>query len=178
MHLAYVDCSNLFIEAQKVSAVSHGLARNLSDARDRHVTDFGYRLDLHRLMALLQWLEQPVRAVLFGSITLGNAALWRHAEGAGFEVMVVERAYDGREKQVDTSLVTRLCRDAYAQARPDHDRITLVAGDGDYLPAVQQLVADGFDVTLAYWAHASRDLREAASRFQPLDPFVGDLALS
>ncbi|ONG54066.1 hypothetical protein BKE38_10890 [Pseudoroseomonas deserti] len=177
MHLAYVDCSNLFIEAQKVSAVSHGLARSLADARDRRVTDLHYRLDLNRLMALLQWLEHPVRAMLFGSITASNAALWHHAEGAGFEVTVVERGFAGREKQVDTSLVARLCRDAYRDARPGLDRITLVAGDGDYLPAVQQLVADGFDVTLAYWAHASRELREAASRFQPLDPFVEDLSL-
>ena len=53
-HLAYVDCSNLFIEGQKVSAVAKGMARNLEDAKKQGVIDFGYRLDLHRLMALLR----------------------------------------------------------------------------------------------------------------------------
>ena len=34
-HLAYVDCSNLFIEEQKVSAEAKGLARSLKDASQR-----------------------------------------------------------------------------------------------------------------------------------------------
>ena len=92
-HLAYVDCSNLFIEGQKVSAVARGLARSLEDAKHRGVIDFGYRLDLHSLMALLQQ------------------------------------------------------------------------------------VADGFAVTVLYWAHASRELREAATAFHVLDAHIADLAL-
>ena len=78
---------------------------------------------------------------------------------------------------MDTSLVTHMCRDAYRYADPRRDRITLVAGDGDYEPAVRQLVADGFAVTVLYWAHASRELREAATAFHALDTHIRDLAL-
>ena len=74
-------------------------------------------------------------------------------------------------------MVTRICRDAYLLANPDRDRITLVAGDGGYQPVVRQLVADRFHVTVLYWAHASRKLQQAASRFHALDPYVADLTL-
>ena len=45
-------------------------------------------------------------------------------------------------------------------------------------PAVTQLVADGFAVTVLYWAHASRELREAATAFHALDGYIRDLALA
>jgi uncharacterized LabA/DUF88 family protein len=175
--LAYIDCSNLFIEAQKVSAVARGWVRSLAEANFQQCNDFSYRLDFHRLMALLQELEDPVRAVVFGSITDSNKGLWTHADAAGFEVQVVERAASGREKRVDTGVVTRICRDAYLLGRPAQDRVTLVAGDGDYEPMVRQLVADGFEVTVLYWSHASRELQEMASRFFPLDAHLEALAL-
>jgi uncharacterized LabA/DUF88 family protein len=139
--------------------------------------DFGYRLDFHRLMALLRELEDPVRATVFGSVTDSNEMLWQHAEAASFEVRVVERSVSGKEKRVDTGVVTRICRDAYLLGQPGRDRITLVAGDGDYEPVVRQLVADGFEVTLLYWSHASRELQAVASRFYPLDGYLQELAL-
>ena len=55
--------------------------------------------------------------------------------------------------------------------------VTLVAGDGDYEPLVRQLVEDGFAVTVLYWAHASRELRDAAAVFCSLDGYIEDLAL-
>ena len=176
-HLAYVDCSNLFIEAQKVSAVTRGMAHSLHDAKQRGVIDFEYRLDLYRLMDLLVRAEGATRAVVFGSMTDSNEGLWRYAANAGFEVVTVERGFSGKEKRVDTSVVTRTCRDAYRFADLARDRVTLVAGDGDYEPTVQQLVADGFQVTVLYRSHASRELREAATAFHELDAYIADLAL-
>jgi uncharacterized LabA/DUF88 family protein len=177
VHLAYIDCSNLFIEAQKVSAVARGWARSLAEVNQQSRTDFSYRLDFHRLMALLRELEDPVHAAVFGSVTDGNEALWPYAEAAGFEVRVVARGVGGKEKRVDTGVVTRICRDAYLLGQPGRDRITLVAGDGDYEPMVRQLVTDGFEVTLLYWSHASRELQAVASCFYPLDAYLEDLAL-
>lgn len=172
-----MDSSNLFIEAQKVSAVARGMARSLHDARQRGVLDLEYRLDLYRLMALLERGGASIRATLFGSTTEGNEGVWRHAAQAGFEVVTVERGFSGKEKRVDTSLVTRLCRDAYRFGDRRRDRITLVAGDSDYEPAARQPVADGFQVTVLNWSHASRELREAATAFVLLDGYVGELAL-
>jgi hypothetical protein len=124
VHLAYIDGSNLFIEARKVSAVARGWARSLAEVNQQGQIDFGYRLDFHRLMALLRELEDPVRATAFGSVTDSNEMLWQHAEAAGFEVRVVERSVSGREKRVDTGVVTRICRDASAGA----------AGQGPHYP--------------------------------------------
>ena len=176
-HLAYLDCSNLFIEAQKLAAVARGEARSPYDATRRRVIDLDYRLDLYRLMQLLVQAQGPTHAVAFGSVTDANKALWRHAETAGFEAVLAERGFSGKEKRVDTALVARLCRDAYRLATPGRDRFTLVAGDGDYEPAVRMLVADGFHVSVLYWSHASRSLRDAASVFHALDPHLADLAL-
>ena len=104
--------------------------------------------------------------------------MWRHAAKAGFEVVAMARGFSGKEKRVDTSVVTRMCRDAYRFGDPRRDRITLIAGDGDYEPTVRQLVSDGFQVTVLYWSHhASRELREAATVFHALDPYIADLAL-
>ena len=50
-------------------------------------------------------------------------------------------------------------------------------GDGDYEPVVRHLVLDGFEVTLLYWSHASRELQAAASHFYPLDADLESLAL-
>jgi hypothetical protein len=91
-HLAYSDSSNLFIEAQKVSAVARGMAQSLHRARQRGIIDFDCRLDLYRLMDLLARAETPVRAVLFGSTTEGNEGVWRHAAQAGFEVVTEGRS--------------------------------------------------------------------------------------
>ena len=65
----YVDNSNVFIEAQRVSAVAKGMAVDLYDAIDRRVFDFSYKLDYgklyeylcgvprHHLIAFGEWLS-------------------------------------------------------------------------------------------------------------------------
>ncbi len=174
-HLVYVDCSNLLIEAQKLSGISRGMARDLVDAADRRVIDVDYRMDVYRLMSFLEQAGQPAVAAAFGSITEANGGFWNHVRKAGFEAIVVERNQSGRESRVDTALVARACRDAYLRGNPRLDWITLVAGDGDYVPMVDQLRHDGFDVTVACWSHASRDLRQAASRFYCMDPLLHQL---
>jgi hypothetical protein len=64
-------------------------------------------------MALLREVKGPVQAAVFGSITDGNEGLRQHAQAPRFEVRVVERAANSREKRVDTGVVTCICRDAY-----------------------------------------------------------------
>lgn len=151
MHLACIDCSNLFIEAQKDSALVRGWTRSFAEVHRQGQIDFGYRLDFERPMTLLRELEDPVRATVYGSVTDSNETLWPHAEAAGFDVRVVERSVSGNEKRVDTGVVTRICRDAVLLGQTGRDHIALSAGDGDYEPMVRELVADSFEVTLLYW---------------------------
>ncbi len=55
---------------------------------------------------------------------------------------------DVREKRVDASLVTRECQDAYRFGDLRHDRIMLLAGNGDYTPAMEQIMAGSFGMTV------------------------------
>lgn len=70
-----------------------------------------------------------------------------------------------------------MVRDAYTITDKSSDVVTLVAGDGDYVPPVRTLVDDGFRVEVVFWAHASHELKSAASKFIDLDPFLSHLAL-
>ena len=67
-------------------------------------------------------------------------------------------------------------KDAYTICDKAKDTITLVAGDGDFVPAVTQLVEDGFNVVVVFWDHASGELKAASTKFIPLDPILKHLA--
>jgi hypothetical protein len=167
VHLAYIDCSNLFIKAQKVSAMVQGWTRSLAEVS----------LQLPARLAspvALPWeVEDPLQVTVFGSGTDSNGALWQLAKATGFEVGVVERTAFGN--RIDTGEVAWICRDTYLLRQPGRERITLVAGGGDYKPMVRQLVEDGFEVTLLHWSHASRELQEVASHVYPFDAYLNDL---
>lgn len=114
------------------------------------------------------------RAMLFGSRPPQNDAIWQIAEDAGFEVIVHDRNFSNKEKKIDTGIVTAMTRDAYRNAKAG-DIFTIVSGDNDYVPTVEQLRADGFQVDVVFWEHAGRELREVASNFIPLDPHLDNL---
>ena len=54
--------------------------------------------------------------------------------------------------------------------------ITLVAGDGDYVPSFTTLRKDGFRVELVFWEHASRELKDASDQFISLNQHLRLLA--
>ena len=62
-----------------------------------------------------------------------------------------------------------MTRDAYRNADPSKDTMVLVAGDGDFVPPVRQLVEDGYTVEVVFWDHVSKELKNAASKFIPLN---------
>lgn len=75
----------------------------------------------------------------------------------------------GTEKKIDTNVVTDVMFDALTRMDKARDEITLVAGDSDYVPMVEKLIAQGFRVHVVFWGHASRELQAAARSFTPLD---------
>ena len=80
-----------------------------------------------------------------------------------------DRNVANKEKRIDTGIVTMMMRDAYKRIDPPSDVITLVAGDGDYVPTFEALRADGFRVELVFWDHASKDLKETCDNFVSLN---------
>ncbi|MFG1379768.1 NYN domain-containing protein [Xanthobacter autotrophicus] len=172
----YVDNSNVFIEGKRVSAVKQGLVPTIWDAFDHNVLDHGYRMSFGKLYQFVAGNNraETARAMLFGSRPPENDAIWDIARRVGFEVVTHDRNFANREKKIDTGLVTQMTRDAYRNAAAG-DIFTIVSGDIDYVPAVEQLRADGFQVDVIFWKHAGRELREAASNFIELDDHLDAL---
>ena len=174
----YVDNSNVFIEGKRVKAVESGLAMNIYDAMNNGVLEHNYKLDFGRLHDFIAGDEVSNirRCMLFGSRPPPNDSLWDAARRAGFDVTVEDRNVQNKEKKIDTGIVASMTKDAYTICDKDSDTITLAAGDGDFVPAVVQLVEDGFNVEVVFWDHASVELKEACSRFIALDPILNHLA--
>jgi len=68
-----------------------------------------------------------------------------------------------------------MTKDAYTIVTKDGDELTLVAGDSDYVPVVKDLVAEGFDAIVAFWDHASPDLKREAPEFFSLNKYLSVL---
>ena len=172
----YVDNSNVFIEGQRVSAVQKGMALNIWDAIDNRVLDHSYRCSFGKLYKFVAGdnPSETARAMLFGSRPPKDDAIWELARRAGFEVITHDRNVSNKEKKIDTGIVAALTRDAYKNAK-GNDVFTIVSGDNDYVPAVEQLREDGFQVDVVFWDHCGRELRLAASNFICLDPHLDNL---
>ena len=94
------------------------------------------------------------------------------------EVVVHDRNIRNKEKKVDTSISTEMMSDSYERMSSDSDEIVLVSGDSDYVPTVTNLRQRDFAVNVVFWAHASRELRDSATTFVPLDPYLEHLRLA
>lgn len=173
----YVDNSNVFIEGKRVSAVKQGLAMDIWDALDHRIIDNDYRMSFGKLYEFVAGNNkaETARAMLFGSRPPQNDAIWEIAKRAGFEVITHDRNFSNKEKKIDTGIVTEMTRDAYRNAKPGADIFTIVSGDNDYVPTVERLRGDGFQIDVVFWGHAGRELREAASNFISLDDHLDNL---
>lgn len=174
----YVDNSNLWIEGMHISAVSKGMASDLSEAMTKRITDQSWSYDFGKLYEVIcPESEQIGRSSLFGSRPPANDSLWGLAKREGFEVIVFDRNYSNKEKEVDVAIATRMVADSFTYMKQDReDRAVLVSGDRDYRPSLQILAERGFPTTVTFWEHAtSVDLRAAADQFVPLDPLFSFL---
>lgn len=177
--LVYVDNSNVWIEGKRVSAVKKGMALSIQDALAQNIFDNDYRMDFGRLHEFVAGDDpaQIKRAALFGSRPPKNDSLWSMARQHGFETVIEDRNVRNKEKRVDTGIVTMMMKDAYTLADKENDTLTLVAGDGDYVPTFKALLDDGFTVDLVFWGHAAGDLKRNCSKFVNLNSYLKHLQL-
>lgn len=176
---AYVDNSNVWIEGQRASAVAKGMAKDAWEAQEKGILDLGWRYDFGRLYELACPKGTAIgRSVLFGSRPPPNDSLWERARSEGFEVEVFDRSPSGREKEVDTGIVTMMVEDSFQHMQSARgDMAVLLAGDRDYVPTLESLGRRGIGTRVVFWKHATaRGLQEAAAEFLPLDPHLSDLA--
>ena len=178
-NLLYVDNSNVWIEGMRVSAVQSGIAPDIVTAMNHNILDYGWKLDFGRLFAFAGGEQADVRrAVLYGSRPPPNDSLWAAAERKGFEVVVHDRNVKNKEKKIDVHIATDIVADSYEILDVEEDEITLVAGDKDYVPTVDRLRKRAINFEVIFWAHAAQELKQACTRFTPIDPFLEDLRLS
>ena len=175
----YVDNSNVWIEGMHVAAVQRGIAPDVWAAIEERICDYNWKLDFGRLYEFAGGDSSDVgRAVLYGSRPPANDSLWTVARNRGFEVIVHDRNASNREKKIDTNITADLIDDSHVLMKVGRDEITLVAGDKDYVPAVEKLRGRGFTIHVVFWNHVARELREAASKFVSLDKHLDYLNLN
>jgi hypothetical protein len=165
---AYVDNSNLYIEGCRVAAVKNGKANSIFDAMNLLIVDHNWNLDYGKLYEFL--CGEDAIARLWGSPPPGDS-FWNMLHKKGFNPTVYEKNFSNKEKKVDVAIGHRMTKDAYTLIDRTKDELLLVAGDSDFQPVVVDLINEGFKVEVAFWEHASREIKEAASNFISLNPY-------
>lgn len=167
----YIDNSNIYIEGSRLAAVKNRMARNIVDAMNNQITDFSWQIDYGKLHEFLcgRNRNEIGAARLWGSPPPDDT-FWEMVRRKGFDVKTYEKS-NGKEKKVDVAIAHRITKDAYTIIDRSSDEITLVAGDKDFVPVVSDLVADGFNVQVAFWGHGAIELRSSATSFLDLDLF-------
>lgn len=175
-NLVYVDNSNVWIEGMHVAAYTNGMAPSVWDAVQNRICDHNWKIDFGKLFAFAGGDKADVRkAALFGSRPPQNDSLWDAARRNGFDVVTYDRNVANHEKKIDTDIATTMIEDSFLVLQPG-DEMTLVAGDSDYVPAIEKLKARGIPVHVVFWKHASRELKQVASSFTELDQYLQHLA--
>lgn len=175
-NLLYVDNSNVWIEGMHVAAFKSGMAPDVWSAVKGNICDHSWKLDFGKLFAFAGGEKTEVkRAALFGSRPPKNDSLWDAAKRKGFEVIVYDRNVINHEKKIDTDIVATMITDSFEILSIGNDEITLVSGDSDYVPAIEKLRKRNIPVHVVFWKHAARELKDAATKFVPLDDYLDHL---
>jgi uncharacterized LabA/DUF88 family protein len=160
-----------------VAAAKHGLAPDVWTAVQHRICDYSWKIDFGKLFQFAGGDRADVkRAALFGSRPPQNDSLWTAAKRNGFEPIVYDRNVVDREKKIDMDMVATMIEDSYEILTIGEDEITLVAGDSDYVPAIEKLKKRKIPVHVVFWGHAAKELKEAAAtNFINLDPYLEHL---
>ncbi len=162
-----------------VAVAKRGLAPDVWTAVQQNKCDYSWKLDFGKLFEFAGGGQAEVKkAALFGSRPPPNDTLWCAAKRIGFDVIVYDRNVIGHEKKIDTDIVATMMEDSYEILQLGKDEITLVAGDSDYVPAIEKLMRRGIPLDVVFWGHAARELKNAARKFICLDPYLDHLARS
>ncbi|MCX7045263.1 MAG: NYN domain-containing protein [Candidatus Sumerlaeota bacterium] len=166
----YLDDSNLWIEGKKVSAVSKGMALDIWEATETRTFDNSFRPDFGRILQIAN--NEPIKtAKFYGSRPPDADSVWKAAERAGFKLTILERNARNKGKGVDASMIVDIVRDLYTEAQRG-DIFILIAGDADYIPAIEAIHNQDYEAHVLFWDHAAAELKKAADRFQSLNTFL------
>ena len=162
----FLDNSNLWIEGQRFASDPSG---------KRDYKDAAYRIDFGKILEHVTGDREIVEARMYGSEPPPNDTVWRQAEGKGFKVQVFQRNYRDKEKKVDTQMCVDITAAVFSTFPKDRV-LVLLAGDADYIPAVEIALRREWLVEVHFWANANREIREHPRiKFVDLSARVMDL---
>ncbi|RGB22701.1 hypothetical protein C1646_730088 [Rhizophagus diaphanus] len=145
------------------------------------MSQFG--IDFGCLLTVLQRNRQMgSNPVIVGSRPPPNDSLWKKIEDQGYEVKIYDREMfkdcdnkiHTKEKRVDTEIAVSMVIDTLIKIK-NPGILILVAGDGDFEPALKPIMEAGWIVEVRFWTNStSRHLKELkvgekAVNFMPLD---------
>ncbi|CAG8551257.1 19018_t:CDS:2 [Rhizophagus irregularis] len=137
----FVDNSNIEIEGKKLISALESVYEN------QLYIDYGRLLKM-----LLNGRQIGDDPVIVGSRPLPNDSIWRKIEDFGYRVSVFDKNYAFQEKEVDNELGLSISDAIQEYKRPGI--IVLVAGDGDYRPALTRALLRDWIVEIWFWDHA------------------------
>ena len=130
----FVDDQNIWIEAGKKSPWSD------------------YRIDFGELLNIVSQDEnkkmRPVRQAMIAGTIPPDDSFWDVARDQGFTVKLGYRGFHGKSKQDDHHITADIVETVCEQPGPS--TIVLVAGDGDYGPALEKVLARGWCIEVCY----------------------------
>lgn len=162
--MIFVDDSNVWIEAQKFAASGNSHMPKLQDS-DR---DPRLRIDIGKLVERLRRNRTQGPSFLYGSRPPPNDSVWKAFEKNKFETNIYDRAYGGKEKEVDNAMsvdiatkatelwteaefIAKHFRDPKATEKKDKTTFVVITGDRDILPAVKRVLECKIRVELWGW---------------------------
>ena len=153
----FVHQSNMWIEAKKLYSRQKGFVTD---------QDHRVRIDMGKLADVLGGGREEVKGKLYGSEPPPIDTVWKRIRERGWEVITSQRSQlTGKEKQVDTKLVTDVI--SLACKTPVHERTTIifVTGDANILPAIEGVLGEErWKIEVYMWANAiSNQLRKFAN---------------
>lgn len=142
----FVHQSNLWIEAKKYYGELKGF----------EVEDFRARIDMGRLADVISGDREVAKGMLYGSEPPPVDTVWTKIRERGWIVDTSQRdRHTGKEKQVDTKLVTDVIHIACTTPKHERTTIVLVTGDANVIPAIEGVLREErWKVEVYMWDHA------------------------
>jgi uncharacterized LabA/DUF88 family protein len=112
---------------------------------------------------------RPVRKAYIAGVIPDDDYFWDVAKNQGFEVKRGYLGTNNRSKQDDAYLISEIVSTIYE--RPGPSTLVLVAGDADYKPPLEKVLAKGWRVEVAFIGHGvSVALESVTHEFRELLP--------
>lgn len=133
----------------------------------------GYRVDFGRLLLAAargpQGHARPVMTAFIAGVVPDDDYFWEVAKNQGFEVKRGYLGTNNRSKQDDAYLISEIVSTLYE--KPGPSTMVIVAGDADYKPPLEKVIAKGWRSEIAFIGHGvSSALDSVTHQFRELDP--------